>query len=143
MSHKPYIIKAPKASEVRMKEIVEMDFIMAILTKDIHQLNVMLCDKSIFQGKYTKWQVLNRFKTYFGNWAPSASPEKLVQFYVATGINCGQKAILIDDGNFLNTKLGLKPKVIIIKSSEGRITDISFTSSYMDMESYKKLTTNN
>lgn len=143
MSNTPYIIKAPKASEVRMQEIVEMDFIMAILNRDIHQLNVMFCVKSTFQGKYNKWQILNRFKTYFGDWAPSASPEKVVQFYVAMGNSCGHRAILIDDGNFLSTKPGSKPKAIIIDSSEDRITDIRFTSNYTDIESYKKLTINN
>ena len=120
-----------------------MDFIMAILNRDIHQLTVMFCEKSTFQGKYNKWQMLNRFKTYFRDWAPSASPEKVVQFFVAMGNNCGHKAILIDNGNFLREKLGSKPKAIIIDSSENRITDIRFTSNYTEIESYKKLTINN
>ena len=143
MSKKPYIIKAPKRLDLRLLEIVEMDFIISIVSQDLQKLNIMLSDTSTFMGKYNKWQVLNIFQKLFEKWTPNTTPDRIVEFYAGTGRECGQKAIMIDDGNFPGTKVAGKSKVIILESFEGKITDIRFTSEYTDIETFENLSKNN
>ena len=124
MKKKPQIIKKPNFTILQQQNQVEIDFVIALMNKDVKLLSTLICEQGTFFGGRNKWNVLYFFKAQFENWKTNQDSFVQYEVYVNMKSKCGHNTIMIDNGNFPTIGNCVRPKTLTLGISKNKINYI-------------------
>lgn len=135
MKPNPVINIKSTQEEISLIDKVTMDFIIAIMTKDIKAMEKLLHDEFKYINNFNKWETLTWFTDQFNQEIPEQFLDMKVKEYVCSGYQCGNRSLMFHHGYFpIIDEFGNPPKTLTLAFESGKLKDISICYNYLSVE---------
>lgn len=135
----PKIRLKPSPEELKTIDIITIDFIVAIMTKDITAMEKLLHEEYKYVENFNKWATLKWFKEQFEKEIPEELINMEIKEHVCIGCQCGNRSLMFHHGYFPVTEdFGNPPKTLTLSFENGKLNDISICYSYLSAEKVKE-----
>ena len=135
----PKINIKPTQEELNIIDKITIDFIIAIMTKDIKALENLLHEEYKYVENYNKWKALKWFIEQFKKKIPEELIDMEVKEHVCIGCQCGNRSLMFHHGYFpVIEEFGNPPKTLTLAFENGKLKDISICYSYLSVEQIKE-----
>lgn len=144
MKTTPSVKMKPEAFELKNIDRITIDFIIAVMTKNINALENMFDEKYLYLEGKNKWATLQWFKDQFENEIPEEFFEMSVTEHVSMDIYCGNRSLMFHKGYFPVVQNNPDiPKTLTLDFEDGRIKDIRICYNYLSIEKAEERSKNN